>query len=60
MRAGNTDMKYCKMQFFYIVIQKQPPRGVLSERFSENMKQIYRRTLMPKSNFNKVGMGVLL
>ena len=60
MRAGNTDMKYCKMQFFYIVIQKQPPRGVLSERFSENMQQIYRRTLMPKSNFNKVGMGVLL
>ena len=60
MRAGNTDMKYCKMQFFYIVMQKQSPRGVLSKRFSENMQQIYRRTLMPKSNFNKVGMGVLL
>ena len=60
MRAGNTDMKYCKMHFFYIVIQNQPPRGVLSKRFSENMQQIYRRTLMPKSNFNKVGMGVLL
>ena len=60
MRAGNTDMKYCKMQFFYIVMQKQPPRGILSKRFSENMQQIYRRTLMPKSNFNKVGMGVLL
>ena len=53
-------MKYCKMQFFYIVMQKQPPRGVLSKRFSENMQQIYRRTIMPKSNFNKVGMGVLL
>ena len=24
--------------------QKQPPRGVLSERCSENMQQIYRRT----------------
>ena len=68
MRAGNTDMKYCKMQFFYIVIQKQPPRGVLSKRFSENMQQIYRKTPMSKCVFNRVapllksyfGVGVLL
>ena len=34
--------------------QKQSPRGgVLRERCSENIQQIYRRTLMPKSDFNK-------
>ena len=31
--------------------QKQPSRGVLC---SENMQQIYRRTPMPKCDFNKV------
>ena len=35
-------------------IQKQPSRGVLTKRCSENMQQIYRRTLTPKCNFNKV------
>ena len=35
--------------------QKQPPRGVLIKRCSENMQQIYRRTLMLKYDFNKVG-----
>ena len=34
--------------------QKQPPRSVLSKRFSENMPQIYRRIPMPKCDFNKV------
>ena len=34
-------------------IQKQPSRGVLSKRCSENMQQIYRRTPMPKCDFNK-------
>ena len=34
-------------------VQKQPPRGVLKKRCSENMQQIYRRT-MPKCDFNKV------
>ena len=33
--------------------QKQPPRGVLKKRCSENMQQIYR-TPMSKCNFNKV------
>ena len=32
--------------------QKQPPRGALRKRFSENMQQIYRRTPMPKCNFS--------
>ena len=33
---------------------KQPSRGVLIERCSENMQQIYRRTPTPKCDFNKV------
>ena len=36
--------------------QKQPPRGVPRKRCSENMQQIYRRTLMPKCDFNKVAL----
>ena len=36
--------------------QKQPPRGVPCERYSENMEQIYRRTPMPKCDFNKVAL----
>ena len=34
--------------------QKQPSRGVLTKMCSENMQQIYRRTLMPKCDLNKV------
>ena len=40
--------------FFYSFIQKQLFKGFLSKRCSENMKQIYRRTFMPKCDFNKV------
>ena len=35
------------------LFQKQPPRGVPRKRYSENMQQIYRRTPMPKCDFNK-------
>ena len=35
-------------------VQKQPFKGVLLKRCSENMQQIYRRTPMPKCDFNKV------
>ena len=35
-------------------LQKQPSRGVLRKRCSENMQQIDRRTPMPKRDFNKV------
>ena len=35
-------------------LQKRPFRGVLEKRCSENMQQIYRRTPMPKCDFNKV------
>ena len=35
-------------------IQKQPSRGVLRKRCSENMHQIYRRTPMSKYGFHNV------
>ena len=35
-------------------IEKQFFRGVLKKTYSENMHQIYRRTPMPKCDFNKV------
>ena len=34
--------------------QKQPFRGVLKTRYSQNIQQIYRRIPMPKCDFNKV------
>ena len=36
--------------------QKQPSRGVLRKRCSENGLQIYRRTPMPRFDFNKVAL----
>ena len=35
-------------------LRKQPSRGALKKSCSENMLQIYRRTSMPKCDFNKV------
>ena len=37
-------------------LQKQPARGVLRKRCSENMQQICWRTHMPKCDFNKVAL----
>ena len=37
-------------------LQKQPSRGVLRKRCSENMQQIYMRTPMPKCDFNKFAL----
>ena len=37
-------------------LQKQPTRGALKKRFSENMQQIYRTTPMSKCDFNKVAL----
>ena len=47
-------MKGITKEFLTMNIQKQPPRGILKKRCSENMQQIYRRTPMPKCDFNKV------
>ena len=48
----------------WFILQKQPSKGVFNKMCSENIQQIYRRTPMPKRDFNKVaplfGMGVLL
>ena len=38
--------------------QRQPSRGLLRKRYSENMQQIYRRIHMPKCDFNKVAKQV--
>ena len=43
-----TNKNFCK------TAQKQPSRDVLIKRCSQNMQQIYRRTLMLKCDFNKV------
>ena len=54
------DHVYTKRRFLICVyfevklfLQKQPPRGVLKKRCSENAQQIYRRTPIPKCDFNK-------
>ena len=39
------------IQLVGYVNQKQPPRSVLKKRCSENKKQIYKRTPMPKCDF---------
>ena len=41
-------------RFFNSEYQKQPSRGVLKKRCSENMQQIYRRIPVLKCDFNKV------
>ena len=50
-----------KLQIFFSKInrchlQKQPSRGVLRKRYSENMQQIYRKTPMP-CNFIEITFG---
>ena len=40
------------------MFQKQPPRFVLRKRCSENRQQIYKRTSMPKCDFNKVALHI--
>ena len=37
-------------------MQELPCRDVLKKRCSENMQQIYRRTTIPKCEFNKVAL----
>ena len=39
-----------------INFRKQPSGSVLKKRCSENKQQIYRRTPMPKCDFNKVAL----
>ena len=45
-------IKFVKVEYFDY-FQKQPSRGIIWKRCSENMQQIYRRTPVPKCDFNK-------
>ena len=38
----------------FLVLRKHLPRGVLRKKWFENMEQIYRRTPIPKCDFNNV------
>ena len=51
MSTVETDLEN-ELRFW--ILQKQPPSGVLKKRCTGNMLQIYRRTPMPKCDFNKV------
>ena len=51
--SSNKVYLFSEENHFNSKIQKQPSIGVLIKRCSENMQQLYRRTLMPKCNFNK-------
>ena len=60
------DVRFWKLLYFiclnfnseYIYLHKQLSRGGLRKRCSENMQQIYRRTHMPKCDFNKVSLQI--
>ena len=41
-------------------LQKQPSRCVIRKRCFKNMQKIYRRTPIPKCDFNKIALHVLL
>ena len=47
MLSENSLQPCLRNAYFSCSIQKQPPRGVLRKRCSENMPKIYRRTPMP-------------
>ena len=52
--VATQELKYISYQN----IQKQTSRGVRKKRCSENMQQIYKRTPMPKCDFNKVAKSL--
>ena len=49
-------LKCCFNISSHYYIQKQLSRTVLKKRCSENMQHIYRRTPIPKCDFNKVAL----
>ena len=49
-------LRAVKQVYSHSDIQKQPLWGVLRKRCSEDIQQIYRRTPMPKYDFNKVAL----
>ena len=48
-----TPIPVCK-RMMPVLVRKQPSRGALRKRCSENIQQMYRRTPMPKCDFTKV------
>ena len=44
----------------YCYLQKQQFKGLFRKGCPENMQQIYRRTPMPKCDFNKVSLRIYL
>ena len=51
--SNTKKLRECKYEQVDKTIQKQPSRGVLRKKCSENMQQIYRRTPMAKCDFDK-------
>ena len=47
-------IKFTRVLNTWILISRGSPPGVLKKNCTENMRQIYRRTPMPKCDFNKV------
>ena len=67
MTGSKTDNIYSLIKLFTIMrnqvlikscVRKQLSRGVLIKACSENKQQIYRRTPMPKCDFNEVALQV--
>ena len=56
LRENCLGKRSLNISVFSLNKQKQSLRGVPRKRCSENMQQIYRRTPMPKCDFNKVAL----
>ena len=50
-------VRFFKLSWLAVEMQKQPPRSNFRERCFENMQQIFRSTLILKGDFNKVASG---
>ena len=48
----------CEINTKSLKVQTQPSRGVHRKRCPENMQPTYRRTPMPKCDFNKVALSL--
>ena len=55
-QCNNVTMTASRSFIKNVFVQKQPSRGILRKRYSENMQQIYLRIPMPKCDFNKVAL----
>ena len=58
LKVDYSKLSLSKKTQYCIYILKQPARGIIKKRRSENMQQIYRRTHMSKCDFNNVALHV--